>query len=132
MRKIVITILALVLTFAFSAAAQNQAAGGATDKSGKKVAKAEKQEASAAAKNKEMRLTGWVKSEGDKVTFVNDKDKQTWSVQNPDVLKPLDGKHVKVKAAIHESDKSLTIASVKEMRKSKQAGEMAQHKSQHK
>jgi hypothetical protein len=70
------------------------------------------------------RLTGWVKTEGDKVNFVNDKDKQTWSVKNPDVLKSHDGKHVKVKATLDENDKSMTIDNnVKELRAGKQSGE---------
>jgi len=93
---------------------------GATDK---KTAKAEKKEAKAGEKGKALSLTGWVKTEGDKVTFVNDKDKQTWNVKNADVLKPLDGKHVKVKATPDESDHSLTVDNVKELRKGKQSGE---------
>jgi hypothetical protein len=93
---------------------------GATDK---KTARAEKKEANAAEKGKALNLTGWVKTEGDKITFVNDKDKQTWNVQNADVLKPHDGKHVKVNATLNENDKSMTINNVKELRKGKQSGE---------
>jgi hypothetical protein len=105
---------------------------GATDKQAgatdKKTAKAEKKEAKAAEKGKALSLTGWVKTEGDKVNFVNDKDKQTWSVKNQDVLKPLDGKHVKVKATLDEADHSLTVDNVKELRKGKQSGqEQAKH-----
>jgi uncharacterized lipoprotein NlpE involved in copper resistance len=77
-------------------------------------------------KNKASSLTGWVKTEADKVVFVNDKDKQTWNVQNPDVLKPHDGQHVKVKATLNETDKSLTVNNVKELRKGKQSGEQQQ------
>jgi uncharacterized lipoprotein NlpE involved in copper resistance len=114
--KIARLLLVLMLSLSIVAVAQT----GATDK---KTAQAEKKEAKAAEKGKAISLTGWVKTEGDKTVFVNDKDKQTWNVQNADVLKPHDGKHVKVKATLNESDKSMTIDDVKELRKSKQSGE---------
>ncbi len=111
----------LMMMLATSLVAVSQTgASGATDK---KTAKAEKKEAKAAEKGKAISLTGWVRTEGDKVVFVNDKDKQTWNVQNAEVLKPHDGKHVKVKATLNEGDKSMTIDNVKELRKGKQAGE---------
>jgi len=119
--KIACVVLAFMLSvslFAVSETGSSQA--GATDK---KTAKAENKEAKAASKGKALSLTGWVKSEGDKVNFVNDKDKQTWSVKNPDVLKSHDGKHVKVKATLDENDKSMTIDNVKELRAGKQSGE---------
>jgi hypothetical protein len=111
--------LAILLSLSFGAIAQDSTTG--TTKSDKKVAKAEKKEAKASEKGKALSLTGWVKSEGDKVTFVNDKDKQSWNVQNADTLKAHDGKHVKVKATLNESDHSIMVDSVKEMAKRKQA-----------
>jgi len=45
-------------------------------KTDKKVAKAEKSEAKAAAKGKDMSLTGWVKNDGGKTTFVKCADKK--------------------------------------------------------
>jgi hypothetical protein len=120
MKKTLAAIFALLLICSAGAMAQDQSAPGSNDK---KVAKAEKKEAKASAKNKAMSLTGWVKTEGDKVEFVNDKDKQTWNVQNPDVLKPHDGKHVSVKATLNEADKTLTVEKVKELKKGKQSGE---------
>jgi hypothetical protein len=120
-KKIARTLVVSMIAFSLVAFAQTQT--GATDK---KTAKAEKKEAKASAKGKAIRLTGWVKTEGDKVVFVNDKDKQTWNVANPDVLKPHDGQHVKVKATPHEEDKTLTVDNVKELRKGKQSGEKQQ------
>jgi lipopolysaccharide export LptBFGC system permease protein LptF len=117
-KRILTALFAMALLFSLSSAVVAQDA--ATDK---KVAKAEKKEAKAASKNKALSLTGWVKTEGDKTVFVNDKDKQTWSVQNPDVLKAHDGMHVKVKATLNETDKSIMVDSVKDMRESKQAAE---------
>lgn len=110
--------LAILLSLSLTAVAQDTAS---TPKTDKKVAKAEKKEAKASEKGKAMSLTGWVKTEGDKVSFVNDKDKQTWTVQNADVLKPHDGKHVKVKATLNESDHSMNVDSVKDMAARKQA-----------
>jgi hypothetical protein len=111
--------LAILLSLSFTAVAQDTTTG--TTKTDKKVAKAEKKEAKASEKGKAMSLTGWVKTEGDKTTFVNDKDKQTWTVQNADVMKAHDGKHVKVKATLNESDHSIMVDSVKDMAARKQA-----------
>jgi hypothetical protein len=119
MTKIIRSLLVLMLSMSLLSVAQT----GATDK---KTAKAEKKEAKASEKGKALSLTGWVKTEGEKIKFVNDKDKQTWNVQNADVLKPHDGKHVKVNATLNENDKSMTINNVKELRKSKQSGETKQ------
>jgi hypothetical protein len=91
--------------------------------SDKQETRAEKKEAKAAAKGKTLRLTGWVKDEGGKTVFVNDKDKQTWSVDNPDALNGHEGHHVRVKAKLNEGDKSVHILSVKMMAKRKQASE---------
>jgi hypothetical protein len=121
--KIARVVLALLLSVSLFGIAQTASASSQTGATDKKTAKAEKKEAKTAAKGKALSLTGWVKTEGDKVNFVNDKDKQTWSVKNADTLKPLDGKHVKVKATLDESDHSLTVDNVKELRKGKQSGE---------
>lgn len=120
MKKALAAIFAFVLMLSMTAIAQDQSTAG-SEKQDKKVAKAEKQEAKASEKHKALSLTGWVKQEGDKTVFVNDKDKQTWQIANADVLKPHEGQHVKVKATPDESSKTLTIDSVKEMGKSKQA-----------
>jgi len=119
MKKLGILIFAFALSFSLSGFAQNSSMGNTS--SDKKVAKAEKKEAKAAAKGKAMHLTGWVKSEDGKTVFVNDKDKQTWNVANPDALAGHEGHHVKVKANLDEANKSLTIDNVKMMGKKKQA-----------
>src|SRR5512138_238536 len=119
MRKLAVTLFAVLLVFATAAVAQENA-GAAPDK---KTAKAEKKEAKAAEKGKTLSLTGWVKTEGEKTVFVNDKDKQTWDVQNPDAVKAENGKHVRVKAKLDEVNKSINVSSVKELGKCKQSGE---------
>jgi hypothetical protein len=85
--------------------------------------KAEKKEAKAAAKGKDMRLTGWVKEDNGKTVFVNDKDKQSWDIANPDAVKGHEGHHVKVKAKLDEANHSVTIDKLTMMKKSKQSAE---------
>ena len=120
MKKLYVAVFALVLGFSMLGFAQDTSAGSSTS-TDKKVAKAEKKEAKAAAKGKDVRLTGWVKEEGGKDVFVNDKDKQTWDIANQDAVKGHEGHHVKVKAKLDESSHSLTVDKLTMMRKSKQA-----------
>ena len=112
------------MTASLSMLAQEPAAnqGGAD----KKTAKAEKKEAKAAAKDKSMSLTGWVKDEGGKTVFVNDKDKQAWNIENMDAVKGHEGHHVKVKAKLNEADHSVTVEKLTMMRKAKQTAEEKQ------
>ncbi len=130
MKRIWSVLCALLLAGCLSAFAQQDMSGQSNDKDqantqnqtsqDKSMSKAEAKENKAAEKGKSMRLTGWVKTEGDKVQFVNDKDKQTWDVSNGDILKAHDGHHVKVKAKLDEANHSMTVEKVKMMRKSKQ------------
>ncbi|HKR94786.1 MAG TPA: hypothetical protein VJW55_05470, partial [Candidatus Angelobacter sp.] len=91
--------------------------------SDKKVQKAENKEAKAAAKDKTMSLTGWVKEQDGKTVFINDKDKQAWSISNLDAVKGHEGHHVKVKAKLNEADHSLDVEKVTMMRKGKQTAQ---------
>jgi len=120
MKKIYAAVFTLLLGFSMLGFAQDTSAG-AGSSSDKKVAKAEKKEAKAAAKGKDMSLTGWVKDEGGKDVFVNDKDKQTWEISNPDAVKGHEGHHVKVKAKLDESSHSLTVDKLTMMKAKKQA-----------
>src|SRR3954462_10079658 len=122
MKKLYAAVFTFVLGFSLLGFAQDTSSGmsASTDK---KVAKAEKKEAKAAAKSKDMRLTGWVKEEGGKDVFVNDKDKQSWDISNQDAVKGHEGHHVKVKAKLDESIHSLTVDKFTMMKKGKQSGE---------
>jgi len=122
MKKIYAAVFAFVLGFTLLGFAQDTSSGSSAS-TDKKVAKAEKKEAKAAAKNKDMRLTGWVKEEGGKDVFVNDKDKQSWDISNQDAVKGHEGHHVRVKAKLDESNHSLTVDKLTMMRKAKQSGE---------
>jgi hypothetical protein len=66
-----------------------------------------------AAKAPLMTLKGTVKSEGDKVTFVSDKDGKTWNVMNPEELKEHDGHHVQLSAHVYTDKDSIHVMSVK-------------------
>jgi len=122
MKKIYAAVFACLLGMSLLGFAQDTSSTSAS--TDKKVAKAEKKEAKAAAKNKDMRLTGWVKEEGGKDVFVNDKDKQSWDISNQDAVKGHEGHHVKVKAKLDESSHSITVDKLTMMKKSKQSDEM--------
>ena len=64
----------------------------------------------------------------DALAFVNDKDKQSWDISNPDAVKGHEGHHVKVSAKLDEANHSITVDKLSMMKKSKQA-EAAQPKS---
>src|SRR5437660_12841480 len=124
MKRVLTRLFAFLLTTSVALVAQTDSGNaGKQDKQDKKVAKAEKKEAKAAEKDKAMSLTGWIKTENGKPVFVNDKDKASWNISNPDAVQGHDGHHVKVKAKLNESDHSVNIEKVTMLRKSKQAGE---------
>jgi len=58
-------------------------------------------------------IKGTVKFEGDKATFVTDKDQKSWDVVNPDALKGHDGHHVIVTAHIYPDKGAIHVMSVK-------------------
>ena len=110
----------LTFVFAFLMAASMSLMAQDTDK---KVDKAEKKEAKAAAKGKSMSLTGWVKDQDGKTVFVNDKDKQAWNIANMDAVKGHEGHHVKITGKLNESDHSVNVEKLSMLRKAKQSGE---------
>jgi hypothetical protein len=124
MKKLMTAVFTFILALSMSAFAQGSGTGAAADKSDKKIQKAEKKEAKASEEGKDMRLTGWVRSENGKTIFSNDKDKQNWDISNPDAVKGHEGHHVHVKAKLDESNHSMTVDKVSMMRSSKQAKNM--------
>jgi hypothetical protein len=67
----------------------------------------------AAAKAPLMTLKGTVKAEGDKYSFVNDKDGKSWDVMNPEELKGHEGHHVQLSAHVYADKNSIHIMRVK-------------------
>ena len=58
-------------------------------------------------------IAGTVKAEGDKITFVADKDQKSWTVENPEALKGHEGHHVQLKAHVYADKGSIHIMEVK-------------------
>jgi hypothetical protein len=64
-------------------------------------------------------IKGTVKADGDKVTFVADKDKKSWDVVNPEALKGHDGHHVELSAHIYADKDQIHVMSVKMLKADK-------------
>lgn len=58
-------------------------------------------------------LKGTIKAEGENYTFVNDKDKSSWSIMNPDAVKGHEGHHVEVSAHVYKDKMAIHVMSVK-------------------
>ncbi len=58
-------------------------------------------------------IKGTVKQDGDKITFVADKDSKSWDVMNPETLKDHVGHHVQVSAHVHSDTGAIHVMSVK-------------------
>jgi len=57
-------------------------------------------------------IEGTVKMDGDKATFISDKDQKTWDVMNPETVKDHDGHHVKVKAHVYADKNAIHVMNV--------------------
>jgi hypothetical protein len=60
-----------------------------------------------------MTLKGTVKADGDKYSFVNDKDGKSWDVMNPETLKGHEGHHVQLSAHVYADKDQIHVMSVK-------------------
>lgn len=98
MKKLMIVVLAVSVLFSISAVAQDSMSAPAADKS-----------ASAPLKN----IKGTVKADGDKLSFVADKDQKAWDVMNPEALKGHEGHHVEVSAHVYADKGAIHVMSVK-------------------
>jgi hypothetical protein len=59
-----------------------------------------------------MTLKGTIKADGDKYTFVNDKDGKSWDVINPETLKGHEGHHVQLSAHVYADKHAIHVMSV--------------------
>ena len=99
MKKLLILVLAMsVMTLGTVALAQDMSQG-----SMHKAAPA------APLKN----IKGTVKADGDKLSFVADKDMKSWDVMNPEALKGHEGHHVEVSAHVYADKNAIHVMSVK-------------------
>jgi len=99
MRKLLVLFLAVSVMSLGTMAVAQDASYGQTDKP------------AAAAPLKSIK--GTVKADGDKLTFVSDKDKKSWDVMNPEALKGHEGHHVEVSAHVYADKDAIHVMSVK-------------------
>jgi hypothetical protein len=64
-------------------------------------------------------IKGTVKADGDKLTFVSDKDSKSWEVVNPEALKGHEGHHVAVSAHVYADKGQIHVMSVKMLKADK-------------
>ena len=102
MKKLMVCLLALTFAMSLTAFAQQQG-----------TSMAQTQADQAGAKAPLMTLKGTIKAEGDKYTFVSDKDGKSWDVMNPEELKGHDGHHVQLSAHVYADKGSIHVMSVK-------------------
>ncbi len=106
MKRLAVCLLALTFVMSLSAFAQQDSTMAAPS-------------ADASAKAPLMTLKGTVKAEGDKVSFVNDKDGKSWDVMNPEELKDHDGHHVQLSAHVYTDKNAIHVMSVKMLKGAK-------------
>jgi hypothetical protein len=110
MKALMVTLLAVTFTLGVAAFAQPIAMAPAA--------------AQADANPPLMTLTGTIKADGDKYTFVNDKDGKSWDIKNPEAVKGHEGHHVQLSAHVYADQNYIHIMSVK-MVKGKSGGSMS-------
>jgi hypothetical protein len=98
MKKLLILVVALSVTFTVAGFAQDMSKDSGMAKT-----------APAPLKN----IKGTVKADGDKLTFVSDKDQKSWDVANPEALKGHEGHHVEVSAHVYADKGQIHVMSVK-------------------
>jgi hypothetical protein len=64
-------------------------------------------------------IKGTVTADGDKLTFVSDKDKKSWEVANPEALKGHEGHHIEVSAHVYADKNQIHVMSVKMLKADK-------------
>lgn len=100
MKKVMVCLLTLIFSMNLMAFAQQDSMS-------------QNQADQTSAKAPLMTLKGTVKAEGDKYTFVNDKDKKSWEVMNPEELKGHEGHHVQLSAHVYADKDAIHVMSVK-------------------
>jgi hypothetical protein len=115
MKKIVICLLAMTFAIGMTAFAQPIAAMSPT------------QGDQMAPKAPLMTLKGTIKADGDKYSFVNDKDGKSWDVINPETLKGHEGHHVQLSAHVYADKMQIHVMSVKMLKGDAMGGGSMSH-----
>jgi hypothetical protein len=115
MKKVMICLLALTFTMGLTAFAQQ-------DGNMSQI-----QADQAGAKAPLMTLKGTIKADGDKYTFINDKDGKSWDVINPETLKGHEGHHVELSAHVYADKGAIHVMSVKMLKGDAMGGGSMSH-----
>jgi hypothetical protein len=110
MKKLMVCLLALMFALSLTAFAlqDSTTSPGQTD---------------TAVKAPLMTLKGTVKADGDKYTFVSDKDGKSWDVMNPETLKGHEGHHVVLKAHVYSDKDEIHVMSVRMLKSNTMGGD---------
>jgi hypothetical protein len=60
-------------------------------------------------------IKGTIVADGDKITFVSDKDNKQWDIINPEAVKGHEGHHVQVSAHLYTDKNQIHVVSVRIM-----------------
>jgi hypothetical protein len=104
MKKLMVLAIALSMVIGVSAFAQD-------------TMKADNSKMAPAAPLKNIK--GTVKQDGDKITFVTDKDSKAWDVMNQETLKDHVGHHVVLSAHTYPDTNSIHVMTVKMLKADK-------------
>ncbi len=74
-----------------------------------------------------MTLNGKIKADGDKYSFINDKDGKSWDVMNPETLKGHEGHHVQLSAHVYADKNAIHVMSVKMLKADAMGGGSMSH-----
>ena len=74
------------------------------------------QQAQSSHRVRKTNVSGYVRKDGDNYVLEDDKDKQRYRIQNSETVRAHEGHHVKVKARMHEDDRSLEVDRVNRLR----------------
>ena len=104
MKKLFVIVLAVFFVLSLTAFAQDTSKDAANS------------QAAQAAVGAVKTVSGTIKGEGDKLTFVSDNDQKAWEVQNPETLKGLEGQHVRVQAHVDVDKSSIHVMGVEQLK----------------
>jgi hypothetical protein len=102
MKKLLVCLLAISVLLSVAAVAQDNMGG------------MEKKDKAAAAPLKTLK--GTIKADGDKYTFVNDKDQKSWDIMNPEAVKGHEGHHVSLSAHVYADKNAIHVMKVAMMK----------------
>jgi hypothetical protein len=74
------------------------------------------QQAQSSHRVRKTNVSGYVRRDGENYVLENDKDKQRYRIQNSETVRAHEGHHVKVRARLHEDDRSLEVDRVNRLR----------------